>query len=284
MRLNGTDSKRNSYPSMDFGSKKVTFVNTSQPTNPIRMKPIIVICGFLSFAGSVIAQERGQQFYAHEDIVKPSMNAAYVNFVGKVKEAYQKHNVAMNWSTLRMDDNTYVFFSPIKDFDIGSVRKSFADAQGKMGTEPFASLWSEKGNYIESHSEFITAALPQYNYLAPAEGENFRHMMFWFPLPGKQAEVDQLMKEWIELHRSKNAPRGYETFRTVFGGEPGYVIVNWGKDQLDNVAKAKATNELFGEAGAKLWARTLAVTSKMYNKDGWFLPALSYNNQPVMVK
>jgi len=104
------------------------------------------------------------------------------------------------------------------------------------------------------------------------------------PLPGKQAEVDRIAKEWIDLHRSKKATNGYQTFRTIFGGEPGYVVVNWGKDELDFVTKSKQTNELFGEEAAKLWQRTMAITHKVYFKNAWYLPDLSYYPAPVTAK
>lgn len=92
------------------------------------------------------------------------------------------------------------------------------------------------------------------------------------------------MKEWLDLHKAKSSPRGYQTFRTVFGGEPGYVIVNWGKDELDWSTKSKKDNELMGEEAAKLWARTMAITQKRYRKNGWFLPELSYSYQPAVPK
>ena len=248
------------------------------------MKRITLICGILSFAGLAVAQEAPLQFYSHEDIVKPSRDAEYLNFLKKLKETYQEHNVNFQWNTFVMDDNSYLHFAPIKGFDIAGVYKSFGDAEARVGKEAWEKLWAEKGNYIESHNDFLTASLPQYAYLAPAEGENFRHVMFWLPLPGKQADVDQLMKEWLDLHKSKSSPRGYQTFRTLFGGEPGYVIVNWGKDELDWITKSKKNNELMGEDAAKLWARTMAITQKIYRKNGWFLPEVSYSYQPVAAK
>jgi hypothetical protein len=108
--------------------------------------------------------------------------------------------------------------------------------------------------------------------------------MFWIPIPGKQSEVDQIAKEWVELHKKKNAPRGYQTFKCVFGMDPGYMIVYWGKDELDFASKSKKNGEVMGEESEKLWARTLAVTQKIYHKTGWFRPDLSYTYTPVVVK
>ena len=248
------------------------------------MKKIIMSCAMLFIAGIVIAQQP-LQFYGVEDHVKPSMDGAYRNWLKKVKETYEKQQVNLTYDVFVQDDNTYYFFTPMERFNLPGLFKSFGEVRDKVGSGAFESLFMEKGKYVESNLNFITEMLPQYTYLAPAEGENFRHMMFWFPLPGMEKEVDQIAKEWIDLHNSKNAPRGYQTFKSVLGGDPGYVIVTWGKGPIDQLTKANKTSELFGEAGAQLWSRTMAITRKIFYKNAWHLPALSYSHKaPVIVK
>jgi hypothetical protein len=248
------------------------------------MKTFIMFCGLLCIASIATAQQP-VQFFGHEDHVKPSMTTAYFNFLKKTKEIYEKNQVNLTYSTFMQDDNTFYFFTPMQPMDIAGVYKGYSEASAKVGTDAIAKLWAEKGKYIDSHNEFVTALLPQFTYLAPAEGENFRHTMFWFPMDGMESEVDQIAKEWIELHQSKKSPDGYQSFKTVLGGEPGYVIVRWGKDEMDFYSKNKKGNELLGEEGAKLWSRTLAITKKVYRRNSWHLPDLSYSNKaPAMAK
>jgi hypothetical protein len=246
------------------------------------MKNIMMICGVLLFAITATAQEMPIQFYSQQDIVKPSMNAEYMSFLKNVKTTYQQKEIDFSYNIFRQDDFTYYFFTPLQNMNIGALYKTFGDIQAKVGKEAFANLFAEKANCIESSQEFVTTLLPQYAYLTPEEGDNFRKFMFWFPLPGKQAEVDQIAKEWIALHKSKNAPRGYQTFQTILGPDQGYVIVNWGKDEMDLLTKAKKTDELLGEEAGKLWARTLAITKRVYYKDAWYLSELSYSYKPVL--
>ena len=85
------------------------------------MKSIKMICGMLCIALQATAQEAPLQFYSHEDVVKPSSNAAYWNFVKNIKEAYQKNNVNSSWNTFAMDDNTCVLFAPMKAFNLQEV-------------------------------------------------------------------------------------------------------------------------------------------------------------------
>ena len=244
--------------------------------------PVIVIATLLTAA--LANAQQPTQFFAHEDHVKPSMNASYREVLKKVKDAYEKNQVSTSYSVFLQDDNTYYIFSPMERMDIGAVYNSFSDAESKIGKDIFQGILKQKSTCIDSHQEFVTQLHPEYTYLSPAEGENFRHMMFWIPLPGKESESHQIAKEWIELHKSKNAPAGYQSFQTLFGGEPAWVIVTWGKDQMDRIAKSRKTNELLGEDAAKLWARTMSITKKIYHKEGWFLPELGYTPQPIAAK
>ncbi len=236
---------------------------------------IILFCGLLFFAGTLKAQETASQFFVQEDIVKPSMNSTYLNFLKNVKEVYQKHNINLHWNTGALDDNSYIFLIPMQGLDIKGIYKTADGAQTIIGKEAFAKLWADKAQCIESESQFAIEQIPQFSYLTPAEGENFRNIMYWYPLSGKEAEADQIVKEWIDLHKSKKAPRGYLTYKVVFGREPHWAFVSWGTDEIDNLTKSKKTGELFGEEGSKLWARTMAITKKISRKRGWALPDLS---------
>lgn len=244
------------------------------------MKSVVNLLGLL-FCSAVVCAQEPVQFFAHEDHVKPSMNAPYLEMLKRLKESYEKHQVDLSYSTFRQDDNTYYFFMPMERADIGAVYRSFENVESKIGKENFKTLVGKKGEYIDSHQEFVTELLPQFSYLQPGENDNFRHMMFWYPIEGMEDEVEQICQEWIALHKSKNSGQGYQTFRNVFGGEMGYVIVSWGRDHLDNLMKARKANELLGEDGMKLWARTMAITRKIDHKNGWFLPHLSYTHKPI---
>jgi hypothetical protein len=248
------------------------------------MKTCTIILLFL-FGFSIASAQEPIQFFGHQEDVKPSMNAEYLAWLKKIRSEYEKTQVDISYSVLAVDDNAYYFFSPMASpYDLNGIFSSFQDAENKIGKEAIEKLYVEKGAYINTSREFITQLIPQYTYLSPGEGENFRHMMFWFPIPGKEDEAHQIAREWIELHKSRKASNGYQTFQTVFGDEPGWVIVTWGKDEIDLLTKSKETNQLFGEAGSNLWERTMKITQKIYHKKGWFLPDLGYAYKPVAAK
>jgi hypothetical protein len=248
------------------------------------MKAFTLIGAMVLIAALTLAQQPGK-FYSHEEQVKPSMNAAYYAWLKKVKDVYTSKQVNLTYFVFAQDDNTYFFFSPMEGYDIGMVYKNVADVATKVGNDAFQKLFAERTKYIESQKEYISLALPQYTYLTPEDDDAFRHLMYWIPVDGMDAEVDKIATEWVQLHRSTNAPNGYQTYKTIMGGESAYVIVSWGKDEMDYLTKSAQGNKLMGEEGEKLWARTMAITKRIDHKNAWFMADVSYwPAPPVSVK
>lgn len=227
------------------------------------------------FTGYLLAQDMPTHFVVHEDIVKPSKTPMYTECMKKLKNASQQYKSGFGWTTVSHDDNSYIHVAPMKGFaDLD--KNPFADLEGKMGKEEMAKLWADFDQCVESHRSFTIEYMPQFSYLEPSEGENYRDMLFWFPIPGQEAAGEQLFKEWKALYESKKSPDGYVVYKAGFGLEPGYAIISWGKDEADAAMKAKKSRELLGEDAGKLWTKTQAITRKYYTKRGWVLTDYSY--------
>ena len=169
------------------------------------MKTFTLVGAMVLIAAIAPAQEP-EKFYSHEEQVKPSMNAAYYAWLKKVKDVYTSKQVNLTYFVFAQDDNTYFFFSPMEGYDIGMVYKTIGDVATKVGNDVFQKLFAERAKYIESQKEYISLGLPQYTYLAPENNDTFRHLMYWIPIEGTEAEVDKIATEWVQLHRSKNCP------------------------------------------------------------------------------
>lgn len=229
--------------------------------------------------GSSVAQNAPSMFAVYEVQVKPSMDAPYREAVKKLKSTCQQNKMTFSWYAGALDDNSYIYLTPIKNFaDLD--RNMFADLEAKIGKEVHASLWQAIDKGVEHQTSSVTLFLPGSSYLSPGPDDNFRSVLYWIPEPGKDAEAEKLIAEWVKLHTSKNAPIGVQTYKNIFGGEGGYVFVSWGKNPADHAAKTQKTNELFGEEGAKLWAKTLLLTRKYYTRTGWLVNDLSYSPAP----
>ncbi len=209
-------------------------------------KLISSFCFLLVFSGLMFAQQSAApgKFAIYEDIVRPSMDAQYKEALKKLKSACDLHKADFSWTSVVYDDNTYAHLIPIKGFaDLD--RNMLAGLETKMGKEAVAGIFTELEKCVESSSSFVATVLPDLSYLSPQTGENYRDILFWEVLPGKEAEGEKLIKEWSTLCKSKNAPNGFVTYKVLFGREPGYAFVSWGKTPLDLATKSQKNNELW---------------------------------------
>jgi len=233
----------------------------------------------LLFASSSLAQDAPSMFAVYESHVKPSMNAAYRDAVKKLKASCQQQKMTFSWFAGSLDDNTYVYLVPIKNFS-DLDKNMFSELETKIGKDALAGQWQAIDKCVEYGISSVALYVPSMSYLAPAADDYFRNVFYWFPETGKEAEADKLVAEWIKLYSGKKSPNGVQTYKTVFGGEGGYVFVGWGKNKVDYEAKVQKGNELTGDEAAKLWARTLLIARKYYTKEGWIENELSYSPAP----
>lgn len=249
---------------------------------PNRMKKLITsFCFSLLFAGLVMAQDKAPvKFAIYEDQVKPSMSAHYKENLKKLKTACDMHKADFGWTSVAFDDGTFAHLIPIKSYS-DLEKNMMAGLEAKMGKEALYGIFAEFDKCIDAQTSFIASLMPEMSYLSPASDENYRDIMFWQVIPGKEMEGEKIIMEWKKLHESKKAPGGYVTYKVNFGREPGYAFVFWGKSEADMAAKNQKNNELFGEEAKKLWDRTLLITKKYYSKRAMVLSDLSYS--PVAV-
>jgi hypothetical protein len=241
------------------------------------MKKIsLTIFVFLFVVTVAVGQQKAQRFAVYEDQVKPSMNGKYWECMKKVKASSAQHKLAGGWTSLGFDDNSFIHMVPISNFaDLD--KNMFADLETKMGKDAHNAMWSEFDQCVENSKSYIVTSLPELSYMSAPMGENYRDVMYWQVLPGQEKASEEILKEWVKLYESKKTPSGFLTFKVLFGAEPGYAIVNWGKDEVDAATDFQKTKELTGEEAGKLWHKTMAITKKYYSKRGNILPDASYS-------
>lgn len=238
-------------------------------------KQILILLVAMFVAPSAFPQQKAQRFAVFEDQVKPSMNGKYWECMKKVKSNSAQHKLAAGWTSLGFDDNSFIHMVPISNFaDLD--KNMFADLETKMGKEAHQAMWAEFDPCIETSKSYIVTSLPEFSYMSPPAGENYRDVLFWQIMPGQEKASEEIMKEWVKLYESKKAPSGFLTFKVLFGSEPGYAVVTWGKDEADAALDFQKTKELLGEEAGKMWRKTMAITKKYYYKRGNVLPDASY--------
>lgn len=183
-----------------------------------------IICFALFITVWAVAQDAAPRFAIYEDQVKLSMGAPYKDALKKLKSACEQHKVSFSWTSVAHDDNSYIHLIPIKGFaDLD--RNMLGELETKMGKDALGGIFAEFDKCIESSTSYVAAMLPNLSYLSPPVGENYREILFWKHLPGKDAEAEKIIMEWKALHESKKAPGGVITYKVLFGAEPGYAFV-----------------------------------------------------------
>jgi predicted CopG family antitoxin len=239
------------------------------------MKKLISIGCIMIIATCALAQTAPIMFGVFVDNVKPSMDANYREALKKLKSVCQQNKTNVNWNSVGFDDNSYAHLVPMKSFS-DLDKNPWTELSAKIGKEAMANLWADLDKCVDEHSSYMMTKMPDLSYLAPVEGENYRDILFWYAESGKEAEAEKIIAEWKNLYESKKAAGGVITYKVIFGREPGYAIVSWGKNEADLAAKNQKNNELFGEEAGKLWAKTMLITKKYYSKRAWVMPDFSY--------
>ncbi|MBT1695377.1 hypothetical protein KK083_00725 [Fulvivirgaceae bacterium PWU4] len=241
------------------------------------MKKLInTSCCVLLFATYVVAQEAPVRFVVFEDNVKPSMDVQYKQSLKKLKTACEENKVGtVSWRTVQHDDNTYRHLVPITG--MGDLDKNMmADLEDKMGKEAVGSIFANMSKCVDGQRSFVVSLQKDLSYMEPPPGDNYREIMYWYVLPEKEMEAQQIAMEWKKLYESKKIPQGYATYKMDFGQEPCYVIVSWGKDEADFAANMAKKRTMLGDEGAKLEAKTMLITKKFSIDRAWLLPEYSY--------
>ncbi|MCI0750427.1 MAG: hypothetical protein L0Y35_01185 [Flammeovirgaceae bacterium] len=238
------------------------------------MKKLTLFFVAALMATAAYAQDQKKWFAIHEDLVIPSQNTKYVEAMKNLKAACQLHKVGVTWTTVMHDDYSYIHLSPIKNFaDLD--KDFFAELITKMGKDGFGKLMDAFNGCYETHSDFVVEEMTSHSYLSPPQGENFRDVLFWNVLSGKEMEAEAILLEWKKLYESKKAPEGFMSYKVVFGRAPGFAIVSWGKDRVESATKAQKSWELMSKEAEDLVKRTLAITTKWSTKRGDVLPDFS---------
>ncbi len=75
---------------------------------------VLILLMVAPFLGLAQEEKSYQAFWVHEDRVKPGMRGTYEEITKDLVAACKEHNIQeTQWITLRMNDNTYLYVTPI---------------------------------------------------------------------------------------------------------------------------------------------------------------------------
>lgn len=224
----------------------------------------------------------GQEFILHENVVQPSMTDQYIIAVKKLKDACVANKVNIAWSTFVFEDNSFAHVLPVK----GSASLEtdlWVELKSKIGQEKFDNLVSGLQASMVTQIPGTITAMPEHSYLKAAEGEQYRLVLFLFPLEGKETEIENFFLEWKKHYVEKKSPSAYNIYKLQYGEqkEKGYIINMSAKDAADMEARMSENRNLMGESLGYLWKKQMSFTKKYYFKRGYFAPDLGYALTPA---
>jgi hypothetical protein len=229
----------------------------------------------LSCALLIAACSFAQEAVIHENNVHPSMTDAYRSAVLKLKEACVTNKINMSWVTMVFDDNTFSHVLPVQG--TASVETDiWVELKSKIGNVAFEKLVADLGPAIASSTLGTSVPMPQHSYLDPKPGEFYRMMLFVFPLPGKETELENLFLEWKRAFESSKTTENYHLYKITYGADRGYIVSLSAKNAADMEVKRNQTHQLMGDKEMELWKKQLSLTRKYFWRRGYFMPQLGY--------
>ncbi len=230
------------------------------------------------------AQAPANQLYGiGEFVVEPAKAADFEAAMKGWVPFYVKNNYPWPYTVYRTEDFHYYLLGPVKDMAaFGEMMKTDMEIAQKGGME-FESLM-KKAYGSTAYLNYLVAVLRNDLSYAPEKprvtvaDSRFICWDYYYGIPGKENEAEQIAKEWQALYKGKNIPDGFQVYMIVMGYDmPATVAARWGKSQADFNAEDESVSKTLGDAYTELAAKTMALCRKYERRFGYRLDALSYS-------
>jgi hypothetical protein len=242
-----------------------------------------LLFGALLLTVNLNLQAQNQTFSIHADYVKPSMESDYVAVAKDFVAECKKHNLQnTGWTTMRLDNGTYMYFESIPNMAALDV-DAFAPLADKMGKENFQALFDRFNKCYDRHGNYLLTRIESLTYmpegaLAAQEGQNYRKYHYLYVTPSTAKMVGEKMKAIKELYTKKGSKEYYRVYHSDFGtiGEYFLVVIS-AKDEQSYAIQSDENEKLLGDEGKKLLDDLFKNIARYDPVTGYIHPELSYS-------
>lgn len=248
---------------------------------------LLFVLGFAAFTNRLFAQNelpKSQLFLMHEDVVLPFMldkyEQALKDFVQMLKDAKIDNRT---YNVVQTDYFNFTSMIPVNNYD--GLAKYFGmtpEMIDKIGRDKFEAQMKKFDGCYNTHRNYLLnlrndlSYKPEYG-LNPDDGLNYRHLDYFYVVPGKEDEMMKIVKEWKDLYESKKIDEGFRVYMGALGTEMNMILfVQPAKNRVDFATLSDKQDEILGKEAEVLWKKMLAVTQKFEHHDGMKRPDLSY--------
>ena len=243
---------------------------------------------FISFV-QLPAQDKlpdTEMYMIHEDVVYPYMQDKYEKAAKDFVEMLKEANVEGSYRSFQVEYFTYNSIISVKDYEgLAKYMGMRSEMMEKIGEEKMGKVMSQFDGCYASHKNYLITLRNDLSYkptygLNADEGLNFRHFDYINVIPGKEDEMNDILKEYKALYESKNIEEGYRVYFGGIGTDMPYIIfVQPAKGRVDWATLSDRQDEQLGEEGSNLLGRMMAITQKFEHKDGMMRPDLYYSQK-----
>jgi hypothetical protein len=231
-----------------------------------------------------LAQEEKsyQAFWVHEDKVKPGMRDTYEKVTKDLVAACKEHNVQeTEWITLRTNDNTYMYVTPINsmaDLD----KNGFETLSEKMGEDKMSALFERYNETYNKHGDYIIYLNKKLSYMPggvsqTVDGEDYRIMYYNYVTPENDKGFAETMKKIKAAFEKNNSKMHYRVYKSGFGVMGTfYMVAVASEGEAQGAQRGDENWELMKDDFGPLLSELNKHTSKMDEKRGWMRPDLAY--------
>ncbi len=249
----------------------------------IKSKLFLVLMS-MAITSAIYAQdEKSQAFWVHEDVVKPSMVAAYETICKELTSNMKKHNIQeMNVIVTNTNDNRYLWVNPIENM-AQIDNPVFATLSEKMGPEAMGALFDRMDKCYDIEQNYIIHLDKELSYMPSGitqtpEGQDYRKFHYFHYTPGNSAAVKKKVQAIKNLFETKKSKLDYRVYRSGFGTRGAfYMVAIAAKDAVDYATKIAGNNELMGEEWQNTYSDFIGSLEKYESFEGRMRPDMAYS-------
>ena len=187
----------------------------------------------------------------------------------------------MVYFTLSGPETGYMYAIPMDSYEqFMEIGQQWEGMVEQVGREEWMEMDAAGSKFVTSRSMALFIERMDLSYAPEAPRLTMeapmRHYDYLYPVPGKEQDLEAVMREWIELYASQGVDSGWMVYQAFSGDDlPLYVIGTLAMDRGDYEADGDRLDEMFGEADDALYEKAGSLLRKFEHKDAWFRPELS---------
>jgi hypothetical protein len=223
----------------------------------------------------------------HEEIVPPAALMRYEALTKELLSTLAAKNVTdpnVAFSTFMTPDFHYLYVSRLQGGLAGyeTMFNAWMALPDKVGKDKWADLMARSVGTTSSYNEILAMRRDDLSYMPATprlkpEEQGYARWQFYYLVPGKESEAEQVAKDYAAAFKSKNIGDGFTIYMAMNGNDlPLLVVATTGKSAADYAVNDDKVNAMLGDALRPLQARALALTRKFETREGLYRPDLSY--------